>query len=88
MSGCVVSNKLIWNRSLSCLSMLFLAATLMLVPEAEAQELGFDKAKADDLKIEAGVYSEKILPEASGGNGELTYSLGPASLLNELGSGI
>ena len=79
MSGCAVSNRLVWNRSLFCLSMLFLAATLVLVPVAEAQDTpSFDGATVANQMYEAGVAIEALeLPAASGGNGELTYSLSP-----------
>ncbi len=79
MSGCVVSNKLIWNRSLSCLSMLFLAVTLMLTPEAEAQDVpSFDGATVANQMYEAGVeIGDLVLPEATGGSGDLTYALSP-----------
>ena len=79
MSGCVVSNKLIWNRVLSCLSMLFLAVTLMLAPEAEAQDApSFGGATVANQMYEAGVAIEAlVLPEATGGSGELMYALSP-----------
>ena len=79
MSGCVVSNKLVWNRALSCLSMLFLAVTLMLVPEAEAQDTpSFGGATVANQMYEAGVAIEAlVLPEATGGSGDLTYALSP-----------
>ena len=79
MSGCVVSNKLIWNRALSCLSMLFLAVTLMLAPEAEAQDTpSFGGATVANQMYEAGVAIEAlVLPEATGGSGDLTYALSP-----------
>ena len=79
MSGCVVSNKPIWNRSLFCLSMLFLAATLMLAPEAEAQDApSFEGATVANQMYEAGVAIEALeLPLALGGAGDLTYSLLP-----------
>ena len=79
MSGCAVSNRLVWNRSLFCLSMLFLAATLVLVPVAEAQDTpSFDGATVADQMFSAGVAIEALeLPAASGGSGELTYSLSP-----------
>ena len=79
MSGCAVSNKLVWNRSLFCLSMLFLAATLMLAPAAEAQDTpSFEGATVANQMYEAGVAIEALeLPAASGGNGDLTYALGP-----------
>ena len=69
MSGCVVSNKLIRNRALSCLSMLFLAVTLMLTPEAEAQDaLSFGEEMVPNQMYEAGVAIEDWeLPPASGG---------------------
>ena len=79
MSGCAVSNRLVWNRSLFCLSIFFLAATLVLVPVAEAQDTpSFDDATVANQVYEAGVAIEALeLPAASGGNGELTYSLSP-----------
>ena len=79
MSGCVVSNKLIWNRALSCLSMLFLAVTLMLAPEAEAQDApSFGGSTVANQMYEAGVAIEAlVLPEAIGGSGDLTYALSP-----------
>ena len=79
MSGCVVSNKLIWNRALSCLSMLFLAVTLMLAPEAEAQDApSFGSATVANQMYEAGVAIEAlVLPGATGGSGDLTYALSP-----------
>ena len=79
MSGCVVSNKLIWNRALSCLSMLFLAVTLMLAPEAEAQDApSFGGATVANQMYEVGVAIEAlVLPEATGGSGDLTYALSP-----------
>ena len=79
MSGCAVSNKLVWNRSLFCLSMLFLAVTLMLAPEAEAQDApSFEGATVANQMYEAGVAIEALeLPAASGGSGDLTYSLLP-----------
>ena len=81
MSGCVVSNKLIWNRALSCLSMLFLAVTLVLVPEAEAQDApSFGDATVANQMYEAGVAITLELPPASGGNGDLTYTLSPLPL--------
>ena len=77
MSGCAVSNRLVLNRSLFCLSMLFLAATLVLVPAAEAQP-SFEGATVANQMYEAGVAIEALeLPPASGGNGDLTYSLLP-----------
>ena len=77
MSGCAVSNKLVRNRSIFCLGMLLLAAILVLAPAAEAQDLSFD-AEVGDLRLEAGVSGvNELLPEASGGNGDLTYSLSP-----------
>ena len=81
MSGCVVSNKLIWNRALSCLSMLFLAVTLVLAPEAEAQDApSFGDATVANQMYEAGVAIILELPPASGGNGDLTYNLSPLPL--------
>ena len=81
MSGCVVSNKLIWNRALSCLSMLFLAVTLVLAPEAEAQDApSFGDATVANQMYEAGVAITLELPSASGGNGDLTYNLSPLPL--------
>jgi len=79
MSGCAVSNRLVWNRSLFCLSMLFLAATLVLIPVAEAQDTpSFDGATVANQMYEAGVAIEALeLPAASGGNGDLTYNLRP-----------
>ena len=79
MSGCVVSNKLIWDRALSCLSMLFLAVTLMLAPEAEAQDApSFGGATVANQMYEAGVeIGDLVLPEATGGSGDLTYALSP-----------
>ena len=79
MSGCAVSNRLVWNRSLFCLSMLFLAASLVLVPAANAQEApSFDGATVADQMYEAGVVIEALeLPAAAGGSGDLTYSLAP-----------
>ena len=82
MSGCAVSNnsnKLVWNRSLFGLSMLFLAATLMLAPEAEAQDaLGFEGETVANQMYEAGVaIGDLVLPEATGGSGDLTYALSP-----------
>ncbi len=81
MSGCVVSNKLIWNRALSCLSMLFLAVTLVLAPEVEAQDApSFGDATVANQMYEAGVAITLELPSASGGNGDLTYNLSPLPL--------
>ena len=79
MSGCAVSNKLIWNRSLFGLSMLFMAATLMLAPEAEAQDaLSFEGEAVANQMYEAGVaIGDLVLPEATGGSGDLTYALSP-----------
>ena len=79
MSGCVVSNKLVWNRLLFCLSMFFLAATLMSVPAAKAQdEPSFEGATVANQMFSAGVAIEALeLPVASGGNGDLTYDLRP-----------
>ena len=79
MSGCAVSNKLIWNRSLFGLSMLFMAATLMLAPEAEAQDaLSFEGETVANQMYEAGVaIGDLVLPEATGGSGALTYALSP-----------
>ncbi len=78
MSGCAVS-KLVRNRLLSCLSSFFLAATLMSAPTAEAQDvLSFGDATIANQMYEAGVAIEALeLPVASGGNGDLTYSLSP-----------
>ena len=77
MSGYAVSNRLVWNKSLFCLSMLLLAATLVLAPAAEAQDqLSFGE-EFGDLRLEAGVSEvNEVLPEASGGN-STTYSLSP-----------
>ncbi len=82
MSGCVVSNKLVWNRSLFCLSMLFLAATLISAPAAEAQDApSFEGATVANQMYEVGVAIEALeLPAASGGNGDLTYALSPLPL--------
>ena len=79
MSGCVVSNNPICNRSRFCLSMLFLAATLMSAPAAEAQDApNFEGATVPNQMYEAGVAIEAlVLPEATGGSGDLTYALGP-----------
>ena len=79
MSGCVVSNKLVWNRSLFSLSMLFLAATLMWAPAAEAQDTpSFSGATVANQMYEVGVAIEAlVLPEATGGSGELMYALSP-----------
>ena len=79
MSGCAVSNKLVWNRSLFCLSMLFLAATLMWAPAAEAQDTpSFEGATVANQMYEVGVAIAALeLPAATGGSGELTYSLSP-----------
>ena len=79
MSGCAVSNRLVLNRSLFCLSMLFLAATLALVPVAKAQDTpSFDGATVANQMYEAGVAIEALeLPAASSGNGDLTYDLRP-----------
>ncbi len=79
MSGCAVSNRLVWNRSLFCLSMLFLAVTLVFVPVAEAQDTpSFDGATVADQMYEAGVAIEALeLPAAAGGSGDLTYALSP-----------
>ena len=79
MSGCAVSNKLVWNRSLFGLSILFLAATLMLAPEAEAQDaLSFEGETVANQMYEAGVaIGDLVLPEATGGSGDLTYALSP-----------
>ena len=79
MSGCAVSNKLVWNRSLFGLSMLFLAATLMWAPAAEAQDTpSFEGATVASQMYEAGVAIEAlVLPEATGGSGDLTYALSP-----------
>ena len=79
MSGCAVSNRLVWNRSLFCLSMLFLAVTLVFVPVAEAQDTpSFDGATVADQMYEAGVAIEALeLPVAAGGSGDLTYALSP-----------
>ena len=79
MSGCAVSNRLVLNRSLFCLSMLFLAATLALVPVAKAQDTpSFDGATVANQMYEAGVAIEALeLPAATGGSGDLTYDLRP-----------
>ena len=79
MSGCAVSNRLILNRSLFCLSMLFLAATVALVPAAEAQDTpSFDGATVANQMFSAGVAIEALeLPAATGGSGDLTYDLRP-----------
>ena len=79
MSGCAVSNRLVWNRSLFCLSMLFLAVILVFVPVAEAQDIpSFDGATVADQMYEAGVAIEALeLPAAAGGSGDLTYALSP-----------
>ena len=79
MSGCVVSNKLVWNRSLFCLSMLFLAATLMSASAAEAQDaLSFEEETVANQMYEAGVaIRDLVLPDATGGSGDLTYALSP-----------
>ena len=89
MSGCAVSNRLIRNRSLFCLSMLFLAATLALVPAAEAQDTpSFDEATVANQKYEAGVAIEALeLPAAAGGSGDLTYALSPLPLGLEFDAG-
>ena len=77
MSGYAVSNRLVWDKSLFCLSMLLLVATLVLAPASEAQDqLSFGE-EFGDLRLEAGVSEvNEVLPEASGGNGT-TYSLSP-----------
>ncbi len=79
MSGCVVSNKLVRNRLLSCLSMFFLATTLMSAPAAEAQDVpSFGDAAVANQMFSAGLAIEALeLPVASGGNGELKYALSP-----------
>ena len=79
MSGCAVSNRFVWDRSLSCLSMFLLAAALVLVPVAEAQDTpDFDGATVADQMYSAGVAIEALeLPAASGGAGDLTYNLRP-----------
>ena len=79
MSGCAVSNRLVLNRSLFCLSMLFLVATLALVPVAKAQDTpSFDGATVANQMYEAGVAIEALeLPAATGGSGDLTYNLRP-----------
>ena len=83
MSGCAVSNRLsnrlVLNRSLFCLSMLFLAATLALVPVAKAQDTpSFDGVTVADQMFSAGVAIEALeLPAATGGSGDLTYDLRP-----------
>ena len=89
MSGCAVSNRLILDRSLFCLSMLFLAATLALVPAAEAQDTpSFDGATVANQKYEAGVAIEALeLPAAAGGSGDLTYALSPLPLGLEFDAG-
>ena len=89
MSGCAVSNRLILDRSLFCLSMLFLAATLALVPAAEAQDTpSFDEATVANQKYEAGVAIEALeLPAAAGGSGDLTYALSPLPLGLEFDAG-
>ena len=89
MSGCAVSNRLILDRSLFCLSMLFLAATLALVPAAEAQDTpSFNGATVANQKYEAGVAIEALeLPAAAGGSGDLTYALSPLPLGLEFDAG-
>ena len=79
MSGCAVSNRFFWNRSLFYLSMPLLAAALVLAPVAEAQDTPtFDGATVSDQMYSAGVVIEALeLPAASGGNGDLTYDLRP-----------
>ena len=89
MSGCAVSNRLILDRSLFCLSMLFLAATLALVPAAEAQDTpSFNGATVANQKYEAGVAIKALeLPAAAGGSGDLTYALSPLPLGLEFDAG-
>ncbi len=79
MSGCAVSNRFVWDRSLSCLSMFLLAAALVLVPVAEAQDTpDLDGATVADQMYSVGVAIEALeLPAASGGAGDLTYNLRP-----------
>ena len=79
MSGCAVSNRFFWNRSLFYLSMPLLAAALVLAPVAEAQDTPtFEGATVSDQMYSAGVVIEALeLPAASGGNGDLTYDLRP-----------
>ena len=78
MSGYAVSNKLVKNRSLFCLSMLLLAAALVLASAAEAQDLSFGEVGDLDLKLEAGVSEvDLVLPAVSGDNGEFMYGLSP-----------
>ena len=89
MSGCAVSNRLVLNRSLFCLSMLFLAVTLAVVPVAEAQDTpSFDGATVANQMYEAGVAIEALeLPAATGGSGDLTYALSPLPLGLEFDAG-
>ena len=89
MSGCAVSNRLVLNRSLFCLSMLFLAATLVLVPVAEAQDTpSFNGATVANQKYESGVAIKALeLPPAADGSGDLTYALSPLPLGLEFDAG-
>ena len=89
MSGCAVSNRLVLDRSLFCLSMLFLAATLVLVPVAEAQDTpSFNGATVANQKYESGVAIKALeLPPAADGSGDLTYALSPLPLGLEFDAG-
>ena len=85
MSGYAVSNKLVKNRLLFCLSMLLLAAALVLAPAAEAQDpLNFGE-EVRDQRLKAGEEVSLELPEASGGNEPRTYDVRPPAFLEELG---
>ena len=78
MSGCAVSNRLVWNRSLFCLSMLFLAVTLVFVPVAEAQDTpSFDGATVADQMYEAGGDRGSGVARGCRCSGDLTYALSP-----------